>query len=225
MQNDHRIFPDRFDKEDNSLLVSFLYDLLVDKKELEYNDMKTAMSSPSRRSRQGSVYKEAQGPRTISGHHQQHFITSTTGCESIDSQQVLNQKPQMQLTAVQPQAIPYFETVKESDKVFDDSSLRRYSSRLQHINPDSEFVTANRRPTSPAHFIKSIDALLNAMNQTHQSQQCIYDWDKKMGLKKSHSKTMRNTRKSRKQIQRNLKKLTFRAKRKGKSPKTNAVCT
>jgi len=45
-----------------------------------------------------------------------------------------------------------------------------------------------------------ISSFLEAMKKTQDSQQQIYNWDRKMGLKKSHSKTMRNSRKSRAKI-------------------------
>jgi hypothetical protein len=40
----------------------------------------------------------------------------------------------------------------------------------------------------------------NAMGRSQDSQQQIHDWDKKMGLKRSHSKTMRLSSRSRKQL-------------------------
>lgn len=43
--------------------------------------------------------------------------------------------------------------------------------------------------------------LVGAMKQTQQSQVEIHQWDKKMGLRRSHSKTMRNTTRSRKKLQ------------------------
>lgn len=43
--------------------------------------------------------------------------------------------------------------------------------------------------------------LVGAMKQTQQSQVEIHQWDRKMGLRRSHSKTMRNTTRSRKKLQ------------------------
>lgn len=64
---------------------------------------------------------------------------------------------------------------------------------LQHIN-------VNRQVEHRPKYL-STQQLLNAMEQSQKSQQQIYDWDKKMGLRISHSKTMRQTRRSRKKLQ------------------------
>ncbi|KAL3926475.1 MAG: hypothetical protein SGARI_005594, partial [Bacillariaceae sp.] len=46
----------------------------------------------------------------------------------------------------------------------------------------------------------------SAMDKTSQSQQDIHDWDRKMGLKRSHSKTMRLSMRSRKKLRAIMKK-------------------
>jgi len=51
-----------------------------------------------------------------------------------------------------------------------------------------------------------MEAFTAAMAQSHMSQQAIHDWDKKMGLKRSHSKTMRLSMRSRKKLISILKK-------------------
>ena len=51
-----------------------------------------------------------------------------------------------------------------------------------------------------------MEAFCGAMSQSHKSQQAIHDWDRKMGLKRSHSKTMRLTMRSRKKLKSMLKK-------------------
>ena len=73
-------------------------------------------------------------------------------------------------------------------------------------------------PWGPFHSKKSVpglsaskmnqvmEAFCEAMAQSHKSQQAIHDWDRKMGLKRSHSKTMRQTMRSRKKIKSMLKK-------------------
>ena len=51
-----------------------------------------------------------------------------------------------------------------------------------------------------------IEAFTVAMTQSHKSQQAIHEWDKKMGLKRSHSKTMRLSMRSRKKLKSMIKK-------------------
>jgi hypothetical protein len=49
-------------------------------------------------------------------------------------------------------------------------------------------------------------AFTDAMVKSQKSQQAIHDWDRKMGLKRSHSKTMRLTMRSRKKLRMMLRK-------------------
>ena len=51
-----------------------------------------------------------------------------------------------------------------------------------------------------------LEACADAMEKSAQSQQDIHDWDRKMGLKKSHSKTMRLSSRSRKKLRSMFKK-------------------
>lgn len=51
-----------------------------------------------------------------------------------------------------------------------------------------------------------MEAFCETMALSHKSQQAIHDWDRKMGLKRSHSKTMRQTMRSRKKLKSMLKK-------------------
>lgn len=53
-----------------------------------------------------------------------------------------------------------------------------------------------------------LEALTESMLSSQKSQQAIHDWDKKMGLKRSHSKTMRLTMRSRKKLKTMMKKDT-----------------
>jgi hypothetical protein len=58
----------------------------------------------------------------------------------------------------------------------------------------------------PALLVKELTALDGAMVKSQDSQQRIHDWDKKMGLKRSHSKTMRLSSRSRKKVRALLKR-------------------
>jgi hypothetical protein len=58
----------------------------------------------------------------------------------------------------------------------------------------------------PKDVRKFMMALSAAMEKSQKSQQDIHDWDRKMGLKRSHSKTMRLSTRSRKKLRAMLKK-------------------
>ncbi len=51
-----------------------------------------------------------------------------------------------------------------------------------------------------------MEAFASAMEKSADSQQSIHDWDRKMGLKRSHSKTMRMSSRSRKKLRNIVKK-------------------
>jgi hypothetical protein len=51
-----------------------------------------------------------------------------------------------------------------------------------------------------------MEGFTSAMEDSQQSQQAIHDWDKSMGLKRSHSKTMRLSMRSRKKLKSTFKK-------------------
>jgi len=53
---------------------------------------------------------------------------------------------------------------------------------------------------------KNLANFVAAMDESTKTQQAIHDWDRKMGLKRSHCKTMRSTTQSRKMVRRMLKK-------------------
>jgi hypothetical protein len=65
---------------------------------------------------------------------------------------------------------------------------------------------SNRPQIDPKEAKKFMIALSAAMEKSQKSQQDIHDWDRKMGLKRSHSKTMRLTTRSRKKLRAMLKK-------------------
>jgi hypothetical protein len=66
---------------------------------------------------------------------------------------------------------------------------------------------ACNRPNLVASELKEImEAFAEAMTQSQKSQQAIHDWDKQMGLKRSHSKTMRLSMRSRKKLKSMVRK-------------------
>jgi hypothetical protein len=60
--------------------------------------------------------------------------------------------------------------------------------------------------SSPLEVKEAIDSFADSMAKSMRSQQAIHDWDRKMGLKRSHSKTMRLSMRSRKRVKILLKK-------------------
>jgi hypothetical protein len=58
----------------------------------------------------------------------------------------------------------------------------------------------------PVKFRTTMEAFHDAMGMSQTSQQDIHDWDRKMGLKRSHSKTMRLSSRSRKKLKAIMKK-------------------
>lgn len=58
----------------------------------------------------------------------------------------------------------------------------------------------------------TIVKFLGTMKSTRRSQMKIHQWDKKMGLRRSHSKTMRNSMKTRKKLQKMFGKRLLYAK-------------
>ncbi|GAX09402.1 hypothetical protein FisN_6Lh225 [Fistulifera solaris] len=55
-------------------------------------------------------------------------------------------------------------------------------------------------PVDPTQVQNIVQAFRAAMERSQYTQQSIHDWDKKMGLKRSHSKTMRLSARSRKKL-------------------------
>lgn len=66
--------------------------------------------------------------------------------------------------------------------------------------------TTDHPNVDPQKLKEIIEAFTYAMERSQKSQQNIHDWDRKMGLKRSHSKTMRQSTRSRKKLRSLLKK-------------------
>lgn len=96
---------------------------------------------------------------------------------------------------------------------FDTTTLRSNQPRQFNLPPQRQtFVqlqSFQQRPVLVTSPLLDRDALVNLsdkMEKSQKSQQDIHDWDKKMGLKRSHSKTMRLSMRSRKKLRAMLKK-------------------
>lgn len=82
-----------------------------------------------------------------------------------------------------------------------DFGIPRYSGNLNvsnpiNVMPDNFFF----RPTVQMQAL-SFQSLSASMKATEESKRLIEEWDKQMGLKRSHSATVRNTARSRKMLQ------------------------
>jgi hypothetical protein len=88
-----------------------------------------------------------------------------------------------------------------------DSDDDNYGVILEDVFSDDEFEIIDSQEERVSSLKMNPDAaktllvgLESAMSKSQLSQQQIHDWDKKMGLKRSHSKTMRLSSRSRKQL-------------------------
>jgi hypothetical protein len=67
-------------------------------------------------------------------------------------------------------------------------------------------IEMSKKHLSPAEMKKVMESFTTAMERSQKTQQDIHDWDRKMGLKRSHSKTMRLSSRSRKKLRMMLRK-------------------
>jgi hypothetical protein len=90
--------------------------------------------------------------------------------------------------------------VEGSDDKFEHEVLS-----FEHFEPAMKRAKFN--PSYNPENAKSVlEAFATSMEKSTKSQQDIHEWDKKMGLKRSHSKTMRLSMRSRKKLRGILKK-------------------
>lgn len=95
------------------------------------------------------------------------------------------------------QSMENFETCTD---LLDDDLL------LNFIPEPSDVANSQPAKCDPKEAKKLMEALSSAMEKSQKSQQDIHDWDREMGLKRSHSKTMRLSTRSRKRLRAMLKK-------------------
>ena len=93
----------------------------------------------------------------------------------------------------------------ESDD--DDSIISQMSDGVgfESIN-HLKFQAFSRINLSEVSLKQTMEMFYDAMSMSQKSQHAIHDWDKKMGLKRSHSKTMRLSMRSRKKLKAMIKK-------------------
>jgi hypothetical protein len=95
---------------------------------------------------------------------------------------------------------------------YDDSDDDDYGVIVEDISSDDDsdygrnYAEDDSRPKVKLIEVKEKMASFDgAMGSSQDSQQAIHDWDRKMGLKRSHSKTMRLSSRSRKQLREIMK--------------------
>jgi hypothetical protein len=89
----------------------------------------------------------------------------------------------------------------------DDSVISNMSDGFttENMNP-LILQSSTRQCVSEFHLREAMQTFYEVMTMSQKSQLAIHDWDKKMGLKRSHSKTMRLTMRSRKKLKTMVKK-------------------
>jgi hypothetical protein len=93
----------------------------------------------------------------------------------------------------------------ESDD--DDSVISQMSDGVGFESIEHARFQVYPRPNLSEVSIKqTMEMFYDAMSMSQKSQHAIHDWDKKMGLKRSHSKTMRLSMRSRKKLKAMIKK-------------------
>jgi hypothetical protein len=89
----------------------------------------------------------------------------------------------------------------------EDSVLSNMSGEIGFDSLGPAVVLSNDRINLTTIDLKeTVEAFNESMTRSQRSQQAIHDWDKKMGLKRSHSKTMRLSMRSRKKLKLMIKK-------------------
>lgn len=90
----------------------------------------------------------------------------------------------------------------------DDSVISQMSDGVAFDNVVSpvRLQTFSKSNIPEANIKETMEMFYDAMSMSQKSQHAIHDWDKKMGLKRSHSKTMRLSMRSRKKLKTMIKK-------------------
>jgi hypothetical protein len=95
---------------------------------------------------------------------------------------------------------------QEDDSVHLENNEDDEEERDQDAVSLEPFGMTEHSKYSPAEVKTTMQGFASAMEVSQKSQQAIHDWDKKMGLKRSHSKTMRLSARSRKKLRASFKK-------------------
>lgn len=110
-------------------------------------------------------------------------------------------------TIPQPQSLVDQKMLQDCDHLTTNRSIK--SKRIANTNNKHLVLKSTDKHLlldSTNNSVNIARAFRNAMQRTQKSQQEIHNWDKKMGLRRSHSKVMRLSFRSRKQLCKLLKK-------------------
>lgn len=111
--------------------------------------------------------------------------------------------------------------------VCDDSSDRYEPPLTARSQGKGDENTQPRSPTTDhprrERMSGSLKLLIDAMNRTEESQQDIHDWDRSMGLRRSHSSTMRATGRSRRKLQDAVRAMISKGNPGGKEEEKNPM--
>lgn len=93
------------------------------------------------------------------------------------------------------------ETTKDDDETdAGDIIIETFDDEIRDDGITLEPMEPEQPQMEPGQIKSLIEAFRDAMERSQKTQQSIHDWDRKMGLKRSHSKTMRLSSRSRKKL-------------------------
>ena len=147
----------------------------------------TPSSAPSRQNPFAAGIPMLVGPGVIPP-LQQLYLQQDLRDEMERTQQAQNLHEQRSITNTSPRGLPTPFTGQDIE--ISPGSLKKKSVS----------VAFDAVPLLPP-TIPLSDALGSSMKASQDSQQSIHDWDRKMGLRRSHSKTMRASSRTRKKLQ------------------------
>jgi hypothetical protein len=107
----------------------------------------------------------------------------------------------------EPQQSRRFSLISSLYKPMDNDDDRLDQVLLSFENTEPAYKKPKMNHSVDPNTLKStMQGFATAMEKSTKSQQEIHDWDRKMGLKRSHSKTMRMSMRSRKKLRTLVKK-------------------
>jgi hypothetical protein len=126
-----------------------------------------------------------------------------------DHLKVESRRTSFLLTTVKPEDEHVEHVTVDRDADSDDEEAIKLTVPANIDEPlsiDQFLQPCSPEPVHPFHTKFFVQAFTSAMEKSQKSQQDIHNWDRKMGLKRSHSKTMRQSSRSRKKLKTVLKK-------------------
>ncbi len=113
-------------------------------------------------------------------------------------QQQQRQQQQQQLQHQIQQASAFSAKTKTNNDLQNPNNNNNHSNNNASTHTPAVANPLSQEEVTP--FLTAVKSLQDKMQQSQASQKSIQTWDKKMGLKRSHSSTMTKTHRSRKQL-------------------------